>query len=55
MQVPGKARKTTDLDDFTWTINGEPMPIEQEVTHMSIKRSAVSNEPTVEENHKKPL
>ena len=53
MPIPGKARKTTNTDNFTWTIKGEPMPIVQEATHMGIKRSAVSNESTVEENIKK--
>ena len=45
--------KTMDSDTYTWTINGEPMPVVQDATHMGIKRSAVSNEPTVEENIKK--
>ena len=53
MPIPGKTRKTMDSDTFTWTINGEPMPVVQDATHMGIKRSAVSNEPTVEENIKK--
>ena len=53
MPVTGKARKTTDSDDFTWTINGDPMPVVKEATHMGIKRSAISNEPTIEENIKK--
>ena len=42
-----------DTGDFVWTINGEPMPIVQATTHMGIKRSAISNEATVEENIKK--
>ena len=53
MPVPGKARKTTDSDDFTWTINGEPMHVVKEATHMGIKRSAISNETTIEEKIKK--
>ena len=53
MPIPGKTRKTIDSDTFTWTINGEPMPVVQDATHMGIKRSAASNEPTVEQNIKK--
>ena len=53
MPIPGKARKTTSIDNFTWTIKCEPMSSVQEATHMGIKRSAVSNEYTVEENIKK--
>ena len=53
MPIPGKARKTTNTDNFTWTIKREPMPIVQEATHMGIKWSAVSNESTVEEYIKK--
>ena len=53
MPVPGIARKTTNLDQFSWTINGEKMPVVKEVTHMGIKRSAVSNDVTVDENIKK--
>ena len=52
MPVPGKARKTTASDHFAWTINGEPMPVVKEATHMGIKRSAISNESTKEENIK---
>ena len=54
MPVPGRGKKPVDTGDFVWTINGKPMPIVQETTHMGIKRSAISNEATVEENIKKP-
>ena len=50
MPVPGKARKTTDSGDFTWTINGDLMPVVKEATHMAIKRSAISNEHAIEEH-----
>ena len=53
MPVPRKAIKTTDSDDFTWTINGEPMRVVKEATHMGIKRSTISNEPTIAENIEK--
>ena len=53
MPVPGRGKKPVDTGDFVWTINGKPMPIVQETTHMGIKRSAISNEATVEENIKK--
>ena len=53
MPIPGKTRKTMDSDTFTWTINGEPMPVVQDATHMCINRSAVSNEPAVEKKHLK--
>ena len=39
--------------DFVWTINGEPMTVVQEASHLGIKRSAISNEVTVGENIKK--
>ena len=51
MPVPGRSRKPVDIQDFVWTINGEPMPVVQEATHMGIKRSAISNEPTVNEKY----
>ena len=53
MPVPGRGKKPVDTGDFVWTINGKPLPIVQETTHMGIKRSAISNEATVEENIKK--
>ena len=53
MPVPGRGKKPVDTGDFVWTINGKPMPIVQETTHMGIKRSAISNEAMVEENIKK--
>ena len=54
MPVPaGIWRKPVDTGDFVWTINGKPMPVVQKTTHMGIKRSAISNEVTVEENIKK--
>ena len=53
MPVPVRGRKPVDIGDFVWTINGEPMPVLQEASHMGIKRSAISNEVTVEENIKK--
>ena len=53
MPVPGRGRKPVNTGDFVWTINRKPMPIVQETTHMGIKRSAISNEATVEENIKK--
>ena len=53
MPVAGRGKEPVDTGDFVWTINGKPMSIVQETTHMGIKRSAVSNEATVEENIKK--
>ena len=47
MPIPGGSKKPVDTKGFVWTINGEPMPVVQEATHMGIKRSAISSEPTV--------
>ena len=42
-----------DTGDFVWTMNGKLMPVVQDMTHMGIMRSAISNEVTVEEDIKK--
>ena len=44
-----------DTGDFMWNIEGKPMPVVQEATHMGIKRSAISNEVTVVEKISRKL
>ena len=50
MPVWERGGKSVDTGDFVWTINGKPMPVVHDMTHMGIKRSAISNEVTVDEN-----
>ncbi|MEW8547953.1 MAG: reverse transcriptase family protein, partial [Candidatus Thiodiazotropha sp.] len=53
MPIASRASRFSEPDAFTWSINGEAMPVVEEAAHMGILRSSISNETTVNENIKK--